>query len=181
MRSKKRFIVFTFMYTAIIIWMSFSLQMLFSAYETDPTKTWIIEVEPKVAWISLSLSAVISISLSVFYAWIITNYRRTEIATLKCIGYTNNNVRVIIVGELIWVTMFSFFIVFELLIHVVAFSAYAYNSFSGLDINDWAPFIELVPLLITVGIFLIAQIGGILLAYRRALKLRPIIALRIHK
>jgi predicted lysophospholipase L1 biosynthesis ABC-type transport system permease subunit len=179
MRSRKRFIVFTFMYTAIIIWMSFSLQMLFSAY--DPSKPWIIDVQPKVAWISLSLSAVISISLSVFYAWIITNYRRTEIATLKCIGYTNNNVRVIIVGELIWVSMFSFFVVFELLIHIVAFTAYAYHSFDSLDILKFAPFIQLVPLLITIGIFLIAQIGGILLAYRRALRLRPIIALRIHK
>jgi len=179
MRSRKRFIVFTFMYTAIIIWMSFSLQMLFSAY--DPLKPWIIEVERNVAWISLILSAVISISLSVFYAWIITNYRRTEIATLKCIGYTNNNVRVIIVGELIWVTMFSFLVVFELLIHVVAFTAYAYHSFDSLDIQNFAPFIQLVPLLITIGIFLIAQIGGILLAYQRALKLRPIIALRIQK
>ncbi|MHA1110587.1 MAG: FtsX-like permease family protein [Promethearchaeota archaeon] len=179
MRSRKRFIVFTFMYTAIIIWMSFSLQMLWSSLDTS--KTWIIDVEPNVAWISLSLSAVISISLSVFYAWIITNYRRTEIATLKCIGYTNNNVRVVIVGELLWVSMFSFIIVFELLIHVVAFSAYAYYTFDSLDVNNFAPFIQFGPLLITIGIFLIAQVGGILLAYRRVLRLRPIVALRIHK
>jgi predicted lysophospholipase L1 biosynthesis ABC-type transport system permease subunit len=178
MRSRKRFIVFTFMYTAIIIWMSFSLQMLFSSVGPNP-KPWIIEVSKEAAWISLSLSAVISISLSVFYAWIITNYRRTEIATLKCIGYTNNNVRVIIVGELIWVTMFSFLIVFELLIHVVAFSAYYYYTVN--DLTSFSPFIRFGPLLITIGIFLIAQIGGILLAYRRVLRLRPIIALRIHK
>jgi ABC-type antimicrobial peptide transport system permease subunit len=151
--------------------------MLFSAL--DPSKPWIIDVEPRVAWISLSLSAVISISLSVFYAWIITNYRRTEIATLKCIGYTNNNVRVIIVGELIWVSMFSFFIVFELLIHIVAFTAYFYYTSDNL--TGFSPFIRFGPLLITIGIFLIAQVGGILLAYRRVLKLRPIIALRIQK
>ncbi|MBN2157389.1 MAG: FtsX-like permease family protein [Candidatus Lokiarchaeota archaeon] len=178
MRSKKRFTVFTFMYTAIIIWMSFSLQMLFSTVGTDP-KPWIIEVNRNVAIISLVLSAVISISLSVFYAWIITNYRRTEIATLKCIGYTNNNVRVIIVGELIWVTMFSFLIVFELLIHVVAFSAYFYYTADRL--SDFSPFIRFGPLLITIALFLVAQIGGILIAYRRVLRLRPIIALRIQK
>ena len=89
--------------------------------------------------------------------------------------------RVIIVGELIWVSMFSFFIVFELLVHIVAFSAYAYYTFDTLDVNNFAPFIQFGPLLITIGVFMIAQIGGILLAYRRVLRLRPIIALRIHK
>jgi len=177
MRSRKRFIVFTFMYTAIIIWMSFSLQMLFSS--VAGAKPWIIEVEKEAAIISLVLSAVISISLSVFYAWIITNYRRTEIATLKCIGYTNNNVRIIIVGELIWVTMFSFFIVFELLIHIVAFTAYFYYTAERLP--EFSPFIRFGPLLITIALFLVAQIGGILLAYQRVLRLRPIIALRIQK
>ena len=138
-----------------------------------------MDIDETVAIVSLILSAVISISLSVFYAWIITNYRRTEIATLKCIGYTNNNVRVIIVGELIWVSMFSFLIVFEALIHIAAFSLYfsPYTSTS----TTARPFISFLALIITIGIFLIAQIGGILLAYRRALKLRPIIALRIHK
>ena len=177
MRSRKRFIVFTFMYTAIIIWMSFSLEMLFASTGFHPN--WILEVDTPIAVWSLVLSAVTSISLSVFYAWIITNYRRTEIATLKCIGYTNNNVRVVIVGEFIWVSMFSFFIVFEALIHIAAFSLY----FASLPSSSATarPFISFLALLITIGIFLIAQIGGILLAYRRALKLRPIIALRIHK
>jgi ABC-type antimicrobial peptide transport system permease subunit len=150
--------------------------MLWSKIREEP---WILDVPQEVAIVSLILSAVTSISLSVFYAWIITNYRRTEIATLKCIGYTNNNVRVIIVGELIWVTMFSFFIVFELLIHIAAFTAYFKHTIGHPE--DITPFISFISLLITIAIFLIAQIGGILLAYRRALRLRPIIALRIQK
>lgn len=163
------------MYTAIIIWMSFSLEMLFAS--TGFNDDWILTVDTPVAVASLILSAVTSISLSVFYAWIITNYRRTEIATLKCIGYTNNNVRVIIVGELIWVSMFSFFLVFEALIHIAAFSLYI----ASVGSSTARPFISFLALIITIGIFLIAQVGGILLAYRRALKLRPIIALRIQK
>jgi len=177
-RSRRRFIVFTAMYTAIIIWMSFSLQMLW--VKSVVPQDWILDVSAPIAGTSLSLAAVISISLSIFYAWIITNYRRTEIATLKCIGYTNNNVRVIIVGELIWVTMFSFFIVFELLIHIVAFSAYFHFHAAG-GIQNFTPIVGFGPLLITIAIFLIAQIGGILIAYRRVLRLRPIIALRIQK
>ena len=177
MRSRKRFIVFTFMYTAIIVWMSFSIEMLFASTGFNPD--WIIDVDTPIAVWSLVLSAVTSISLSVFYAWIITNYRRTEIATLKCIGYTNNNVRVIIVGELIWVSMFSFFLVFEALIHIAAISLYIASLPSAT--TTARPFISFLALIITIGIFLIAQIGGILLAYRRALRLRPIIALRIHK
>lgn len=162
MRSKKRFIVFMLMYTALIIWMSYSLQNRSQA-----------------STISLVIAIVVSIILSILYAWIIIRFRSMEIATLKCVGYTNSNIRWIILGEIIWVSIVSFLIVSELLIHYLAIDAYV--LFTKGTPEKIAPFINIQNLVITVAIFLIAQIGGITLAYRKILKLRPIIALRVMK
>ncbi len=100
MRSKKRFLVFNTLYVALIIWMSYSLQ-------TEEG-------------IPLGIAIVSSILSSILYAWLVIRFRRMEIATLKCVGYTNNDIRTIILGEIIWVSISSFIVVFELLIHFLA-------------------------------------------------------------
>lgn len=164
MRSKKRFIAFTFMYTALIIWMSISLQTAGNVLQSS----WDF-------WVAV----VSSLILSVLYAFVITQSRRMEIATLKCIGYQNSEVRVIIMGEIIWVTLVAFMFVSELLIHITAIQAYA--NYSNGTFAAFQPIIGVLNLIIVVSLFLVAQVGGIALAYRRVLKLRPIIALRVMK
>lgn len=159
MRSKRRFAVFTMMYTALMIWMSYSL-------ETGSAGTSF--------WIAMASSVV----LSILYAWILINQEKLSIATLKCIGFTNNDIRTIIVGEIIWVTTVAFLIVSELLIHYAAIMVYLENVVPTIDAS---PFIGLVNLLITLGIFIAAQLVGISIAYSKALKLRPIVALRVMK
>ena len=160
MRSRKRFLVFAVLYVALIIWMSFSLQ-------TEEG-------------IPLIIAIVTSILSSILYAWLVIRFRRMEIATLKCVGYTNNDIRTIILGEIIWVSISSFIVVFELLIHLTAFQIIG-MEFINEPLTGFKVFISPLNLLITIGIFLLAQISGILLAYRKILKLRPIVALRIMK
>ncbi|MHA1872406.1 MAG: FtsX-like permease family protein, partial [Promethearchaeota archaeon] len=162
MRSKRRFTVFTISYTILIVWMSYSIQQLGRSPQDNKSVMLLV------------VAFTASILLSILYAWIIINYRKMEIATLKTIGYTNNNIRTIILGELIWVTLVSFFIVSEFLIHYLAIDAY--YMFMNNRAQDIAPFINIPNLLITVGLFMVAQIAGILLAYKKILKLRPIIA-----
>ena len=165
MRSRKRFIAFAFMYTALIVWMSISLETAGNVLDSS----WDF-------WVAVASSII----LSVLYAFVITQTRRTEIATLKCIGYQNSEVRVIIMGEIIWVTLVAFMFVSEMLIHITAIRAYANYNIGG-AIESFKPIIAVGNLLIVVSLFLFAQIAGILLAYRRVLKLRPIIALRVMK
>ena len=154
------------MYTALIIWMSVSLETAGTLGDTD--WTFIVAV-------------VASIGLSVIYAFVITQTRRIEIGTLKCIGYQNSEVRIVIMGEIFWVTLVAFFIVSELLIHLTSAFAYFSYDYGNKIMGQFKPVIGVVNLIIVVGLFLVAQVGGIWLAYSRVLKLRPIIALRVMK
>ncbi len=154
------------MYTALIIVMSLSIQTVLD----EGNETGILY---------LSVSIIASILLSMLYAWLLIRFRRLEIATLKCVGYTNQNIRVVIMGEIIWVTCVAFFIVIEMLIHITAVQAYALFILG--DLNALAPFLKIEYLAATVGIFLVAQLFGITLAYGKILKLRPIVALRVMK
>ena len=169
MRSRRRYIVFTITYTILIIWTCMSLQDMFNG-------------GANYAQTLVALFA--SIFLSLLYAWIIVNYRRTEIATLKCVGYTNSNVRTLIVGEIVWTTLSGFFIALEILIHFIAF--HDLQWFLGLGVPTgsipemYSP-ITLSNLFLTLAVFLLVQVVGMLLAYHRVLKVRPIMALRIMK
>ena len=160
MRSRKRFFVFTILYVALIIWMSYSLQTA--------------------EGVALGIAIISSVLSSILYAWLVIRFRRMEIATLKCVGYTNNDIRTVILGEIIWVSISSFIVVFELLIHFTAFEIIG-RELLAVNLNGYEVFISPLNLIITIGIFLLAQVAGILLAYRKILKLRPIVALRIMK
>jgi len=166
MRSRKRFSTFVLMYTGLIIWMSASLENA----GTITKAGWMF-------WIAI----IISIILSILYAFVITQARRMEIATMKCIGYQNSEVRVIILGEIIWVTIVAFFIVSELLIHLTSIIAYINYDYVHNLMGNFKPAISFGNLTFVVILFLMAQIVGISIAYKRVLKLRPIIALRVMK
>ncbi|OLS16137.1 MAG: hypothetical protein RBG13Loki_0242 [Promethearchaeota archaeon CR_4] len=169
MRSKRRYIVFTATYTVLMIWTCISLQDMFDEI-------------PNYAQTLVALFA--SMFLSILYAWIIVNYRRTEIATLKCVGYTNSNVRTLIVGEIVWTTLSGFFITLEILIHYIAVNVLGWFIGPARPLGSVDPMdspITLLNLLITLAIFLLVQVVGMLLAYHRVLKVRPMMALRIMK
>ncbi len=173
MRSKRRFIVFTLMYTVSMAWMAWNLQVFMYTPNTE-TKSLLL----------LLISIGATMVLSVLYAFIIINYRKKEIATLKCIGYTNANIRTIIIGELVWVTMVAFFFVVEALIHVTAVTTYISHLMADstqTTITTSAPILSIWPILATLLLFLVFQILGIIVIYKRILDLRPIVALRVIK
>ena len=125
-----------------------------------------------------------TVILAILYAWIVINYRKKEIATLKCIGYTNKNIRVLIIGELVFVTLFAFFILAEGLLHWTAIKTYIDAGASGAPgstiITDY-PILGFDTIMIILSVFLVSQIFGILIMYRKVLQLRPIVALRVLK
>ncbi len=175
MRSRRRFIAFTLMYTVLMIWMTWNFQDFLYG-----------EGEPDV--LLLVVSIVSTLILSMLYAWIVINYRKNEIATLKCIGYKNSNIRTIIIGELTWVTFVAFMIMAEALIHITAGTTYFYQQqildkkiSAALYVDNTAPILNIWPVLATLTMFLVSQILGILVMYSKILKLRPIVALRVLK
>ncbi|MHA1720975.1 MAG: FtsX-like permease family protein [Promethearchaeota archaeon] len=177
MRSQRRFIAFTLMYTVLMVWMTWNFQLfIYNSNEADV--------------LLLVVSIVSTLILSILYAWIVINYRKNEIATLKCIGYKNSNIRTIIIGELVWVTFVAFMIMAEVLIHLTAGTTYFYQQqiiktnspiSASLYVEKTAPLLNIWPVLATLTMFLVSQILGILVMYSKILKLRPIVALRVLK
>ena len=166
MRSRRRFIVFTLMYTVLMVWMANN----FHQY---------MEVDDAVRNLLLLLVSIGStIILAILYAFIVINYRKKEIATLKCIGYTNNDIRTIIITELVWVSFLAFFFQAEVLIHITAVMTYIQANSTQLPVE---PILNALPVILAFLIFIVSQILGILVMYRKILKLRPIVALRVIK
>ncbi|QEE16077.1 FtsX-like permease family protein [Promethearchaeum syntrophicum] len=173
MRSRRRFIAFTLMYTVLMVWMTWNFQDFLYGEGT-----------PNVLLLVVSILS--TLLLSILYAWIVINYRKNEIATLKCIGYKNSNIRTIIIGELTWVTFVAFMIMAETLIHITAGLTYFYQQQIGTIsasnyIDKTTPILNIWPILATLAMFLVSQILGILVMYSKILKLRPIVALRVLK
>ena len=172
MRSRRRFIAFTAMYTVLMLWLSMNLKEYLNNDSPGSINM-------------LVYSVLATVVLSIIYAWIIVNYRKQEIATMKCIGYTNSNIRTIMLGEIIWVTLVAFLIVAEVLIHQTAATTYYQNqNLTAADSTYYdltTPILQIKPVLTTLGIFLVSQIVGILIMYSKILKLRPIVALRVLK
>ncbi len=159
LREKKQFTVFCLMYTILIFWTSYSIELI----ETTGLG---------LASTSFFMALGIGIFLSLLYSWIIVRRNSKTIATLKCIGWTNKDINSLISGFILFTTFIGFFIVIEVLFHYAAFFAYIDPT------TPTVPLVSLLPVFVTFIIFLLFQIMAILLANRKVLKVRPIIALK---
>ena len=168
-REKRMFTVFTLMYTVLIFWTSYSLELAFKAdagAQGFGSTSFLI-----------ALGA--SIFLTLLYAWIIVARNRRTWATLKCIGYTNGNINSIILGHVFFTTLVGFIITIETLFHYMAIVGYlqAANTEVVYLVAD-LPIISLLPVIITVGVFTVVQFFGYFLASSKITKVRPMLALK---
>lgn len=163
LRERKIFTVFALIYTALIFLTSLFLEITISAGAGNNLATYFV-------FIFFGTSLV----LSILYAWIIVSRNRRTWATLKCIGYTNKDINSIVSGIILFTTLVGFAIVIETLFHYAAVMAYIQNV-GGTVSNT---LVGLVPVVITSSLFIIVQLIAILIANRRILKVRPIIALK---
>ncbi len=160
LREKKQFTVFCLMYTILIFWTSYSIELVIKTPGLGLAST------------SFFMALAIGIFLSLLYSWIIVRRNSKTIATLKCIGWTNKDINSLISGFILFTTFVGFFIVIEVLFHYAAFFAYIDPT------TPTVPLVSLLPVFVTFIIFLFFQILAILLANRKILRVRPIIALK---
>jgi hypothetical protein len=164
LREKKIFTVFTLIYTILIF-----LTSLF----------WDLTMREEIGSAGGYLLFIFfgtSLFLSLLYAWILVSRKRRVWATFKCIGYTNKNILVLVSGMIFFTTIIGFIIVIEVLFHYTAALAYLHSEDFLLSISE--VLIGLVPVIITSALFIIVQLIAFYLAYRKVLKVRPIIALK---
>jgi hypothetical protein len=163
LREKKVFTVFTLIYTTLIFLTSLFIDLGIKGNLGE------------LAWPLVLIFFAVSLFLSLLYAWILVSRKRRVWATFKCIGYTNKNILVLVSGMIFFTTLVGFFIVIEVLFHYAAIVAYLSqaNIIFGL-----AVLVDLIPVISTSAIFICVQILAFFLAYRKVLKVRPIIALK---
>lgn len=163
LREKRVFIVFTLIYTTLIFLTSFFIDLGFEGMFGD------------FVWNFVLIFLGTSLFLSLLYAWILVSRKRRIWATFKCIGYTNKNILSLVSGMIFFTTIVGFLIVIEALLHYTAIVAYL----NGVGIEISRPIlVDLLPVVITSLIFIGVQIIAFILAYRKVLKVRPIIALK---
>jgi len=164
LREKKLFTVFTLIYMSLIFITSLFWELSITG--------GIGEIAGYFVLIFLGTSLL----LSLLYSWIIVSRNRRTWATLKCIGYTNKNINSLITGKILFTTLMGFFIVIEVLFHYTAVVGYLQSA--GIPVSLPLTLVGLVPVSLTSIIFIIVQLVAIVLAMRKILKVRPIIALK---
>lgn len=164
LREKKMFAIFTGIYTILIFLASLFIDTvsgsIFEIYTNPLILTFLI----------------VSLILSLLYASLIVARNRKVWATLKCIGYTNGNINSLVTGIIMFTTIMGFIIVLEILFHYAAIIGYLQ---SANYIRGQRPIlVSLLPVVLTFGMFLFVQVIAIILANRKILKVRPVIALK---
>ncbi|MFO8020592.1 MAG: FtsX-like permease family protein [Promethearchaeia archaeon] len=171
LRNTKSFVIFTLMYTILIFWTSYSIELIMGANGGNAFG---------ITSFLISLGA--SIFLSLLYAWLIVRRNRRTWATLKCIGYTNKNINSLAASNIIFTTLMGFIIVLEILFHYAAILGYLQAAEANVSnatyfVKD-LPLISLSPVIATCIMFLIVQILAIVVASQKIKQVRPIIALK---
>jgi ABC-type antimicrobial peptide transport system permease subunit len=133
---------------------------------------------------SIFMAVLGGIVVATLYGFLLTTFRKTEIATMKCIGWSNNNIRILIVGEILLISCLAFVLFVEVGIHLAGLAFY----FTG---NPTTPVFSIPPviqsifvardkLVLSFVIIVFAQLPGILLANYRILAVKPMEALRMQ-
>ncbi len=134
-------------------------------------------ISPNVLWYLL-----MALIVSTFYAILISQFRRRDMSVFKCIGWQNNDVMLLVIGEVLLVTIASFLLMLQVSFEIMGIVAYFFPP--GVEVvnvlGPVADFIVIpaIPLFSTFFLVLGCQIPGLLIAQRRAMTVPPMKALR---
>lgn len=160
-RSRRRIFAFIIIYAVLYI-------MVGKGLATASSDWWL--------WV------IVAFSVSTVYAILISQFRRRDIAVLKCVSWSNPDVTLLLVGEVVIVSLTAFLVVFQLTVEVLGVATYFYGVDYGSIplIVGLTLYISLNPVSMFASLFLIVvlQIPGLILAQFRANHIPPMMALR---
>jgi predicted lysophospholipase L1 biosynthesis ABC-type transport system permease subunit len=166
-RAQRRFWVFIAVYFVLIGMVTYLVRAFLQAGDA----------------VSLLWAILGGLLVATLYGFLLTTFRKTEIATLKCIGWSNSNLRVLIIGEILLISCLAFLIFVEVGIHIAGLAfyltgqstgalfivpGYIQSIFTARDILPW-----------TFVLVVAAQLPGVLIANYRILAVKPMEALRM--
>ncbi|MEM2109033.1 MAG: FtsX-like permease family protein [Candidatus Odinarchaeota archaeon] len=150
-RVKKRFVLAVLFYCILSWWVAFTIQLGNS--------------------LLVVLGILGGLIIATVYGFILSQFRKGQIATLKCIGWGNSNILLLLIGEILFVSLLGYILTLEIDIHILGVSTYFEDILRQFVFSGPA---LAIALLVVIG----AQVPGIILAYWRTLKVRPIVALK---
>jgi hypothetical protein len=124
-------------------------------------------------------SLVMAFIVATVYAILIAQFRRRDIAILKCVSWSNSDILLLLVGEVILVSFSAFLIVFQVSVEVLGLAAYftALNSAFLQSLKDQLA-VDAGAMGVTLFYIILLQIPGLVLAQLRAMQIPPMRALR---
>ena len=117
--------------------------------------------------------------VSTVYAVLISQFRRKDIAILKCVSWSNSEILLLLIGEVILVSLSSFFIVFQISVEILGIATYFAIQNTPFIMQLQALLaLEVQPLFISIVVVVGLQLPGLALAQLRAMNIPPMKALR---
>lgn len=153
-RSGKRFLFFVIIY-AILLWIT-----------ADRLNSLLGGGEYVTLFIFIGCIAVVAL----VYGILISNYRKVQVATLRCLGWTSADIKWLFIGELMLVCFLAAVIDLEITVHYIGIVA----NFTGKIPVMFSSLSFGLAFAIIVGV----QFLGVFVAWNRMLKVRPMEALR---
>ncbi|MHA1754825.1 MAG: FtsX-like permease family protein [Candidatus Odinarchaeia archaeon] len=150
-RVRRRFILAVIFYCILSWWVAFTIQL---------GDTFLV-----------TIGLLAGLVIATVYGFFLSQFRKNQIATLKCIGWGNTNILVLLIGEILFVSILGYVLTLEIDIHILGISNYFGNILSEFVFSGFS-------LIISLFVVIIAQIPGIILAYWKTLRVRPIVALK---
>lgn len=182
MRTTRRFIVFLVAYAILLTWIAFIIRQYYIELFIPP-------VNPdSLAYLTVVIgwTLVAGTIMGIIFAWLLAHGRRDDIAVLKCVGWSNHDIRQLVLGEVIFITISS--VIAIALLGVLATGIYCsiaiLLSFDPLGntfifIPDFLRLILINPffMLIAFSAVMLVQVPGILILLWRSLRISPMRAL----
>ncbi len=114
--------------------------------------------------------------VATMYAFIISRFRTREMAVLKAVGYSNRNVQVMILTEIVTVSMIGFLIsAFGLQVLLALNSQYTLNT-TYIPLI-WNPFVSLIPsgtAILTFIFVVVSNVFGFIIISQKTIRVRPV-------
>ncbi len=116
--------------------------------------------------------------VSTVYAILISQFRARDIAILKCVSWSNPEIFLLLMGEVVIVAVAAYLVVFQLSVEILGIVAYFQTDFVFLSDLQRLMVVDAMPMALALIFIVVLQIPGLLLARWRAMRIPPMRALR---
>ncbi|MBD3406685.1 MAG: hypothetical protein GF411_11270 [Candidatus Lokiarchaeota archaeon] len=117
--------------------------------------------------------------VATLYAILISQFRRKDIAILKCVSWNNSDILLLLVGEVVLVALSAFLVVFQISVEILGLIAYFDASTSSplYWVHDIIA-LDAAAMFTSLFYVVLLQIPGLIFAQLRAMRIPPMRALR---